>query len=81
MPGTRGDAGESPWLQRLAVDWLSVLADDHRVDAVEGDSEQHPQNGREEEATDDLAYRVGLEEPGRAVPVGCDAGDCFESRL
>ena len=38
-------------------------ANDHGVNRVENDREQHPENGRQEEAAYDLAYGMGLEEP------------------
>ena len=41
---------------------LFLPCDDHGVDPVEGHREHQPHNGREEEATHDLAYGVGVEE-------------------
>ena len=39
-------------------------ANDHRVNRVENDGEQHPEDGRQEKAAYHLAYRMGLEEAG-----------------
>jgi len=39
-------------------------ADDQGVNRVENDSEQHPENGREEKTAHDLGYGMGLEEGG-----------------
>jgi hypothetical protein len=39
-------------------------ANDHRVNRVECDGEQHPEDGRQEKAAHHLAYGMGLEEAG-----------------
>ena len=39
-------------------------ANDHRVNRVENDGEQHPEDGRQEKAAYHLAYGMGLEEAG-----------------
>ena len=41
-----------------------VRANNHGVNRVENDGEQHPQNGREEEAANDFAYGMSSEETG-----------------
>ena len=43
------------------------VADNHGINAVEGDGKQHPEDGGEEEAADDLAYGMVLEEAIGAV--------------
>ena len=45
--------------------WLRLArANDHGVNRVEGDGEQHPEDRGEEKAAHDLAYGMGLEEAG-----------------
>jgi hypothetical protein len=47
-----------------------VRANDHGVDGVESDCEQHPEDGREEEAAHDFDYWVNGEEATVGVLVG-----------
>ena len=47
-----------------------VRANDHGVDGVESDCEQHPEDGREEEAAHDFDYGVDGEEATVGVLVG-----------
>ena len=39
-------------------------ANDHRVNRVKSDGEQHPEDGRQEKAAHHLAYGMGFEEAG-----------------
>ena len=39
-------------------------ANNHGVNRVENDGEQHPEDGRQEKAAHHLAYGMGLEESG-----------------
>jgi hypothetical protein len=45
-------------------EWL-VSAHDHGVDLINPDCEDCPEYGRHEEAADDIAYGMGLEEAWR----------------
>jgi len=50
-----------------------VRASDHGVDGIEDDCEQHPEDGREEEAAHDFDYGVGGEKAA-AVGASGEAG-------
>lgn len=56
-------------------------ADDHRVNRVEGDREQHPEDGGEEKAARDLAYGVVVEEAVWGGLIEPPVSECLVSRL
>ena len=58
--------GDSLIREQFAT-WSSVAvslagAEDHGVHSIENDREQHPEDRGKEEAANDIAYRVGVEE-------------------
>ena len=62
--------------------WSSLTrADDHRVNRVEGDCEQHPEDGGEEKAAHDFDYGVGGKEATQRSPVRTSAGEACVSGL
>lgn len=55
-----------------------VSAHDHGVDLVNADCEDCPEYGRHEEAADNIAYGMGLEEAWRGASTGTAIGEAFE---
>jgi hypothetical protein len=59
-----------------------VTAHDHGVDLINPDCEDCPEYGRHEEAANDIAYGMGLEEAWRRASTGRTAvGEAFEPGL
>jgi hypothetical protein len=67
--------------RQLVGFFVGVRVYDHGVDRVDGSGKQNPHEGREEEAADDLAYRMSLKEAGGKVAMRGAIGEAPESGL
>ena len=54
------------------------MAHDHRVDLVDRDGKDRPENGRQEEAADDIDYIMVREEAGCGAALRAATGEAFE---
>ena len=57
---------------------LGLVSHDHRIDFVDGDGEDRPEDGRQEKAADDIDYSVGIEQARCGAAMGAAAGEAFE---